>query len=144
MSLRLVKKYRFGLIYIGQSRYFCLILPLVHLLLTYFGTFALVFTISVFRGMTNISNRLQFSSLSGTLDRNLLKIAQKCAQCLSLIYWLRPKKKICVVPVTRPTLACRRQNVRLKRFYFPPHSQICKMDNSACHQVVSSDYFIIF
>ena len=62
-----------------------MILPLAHLLLTYFGTFALVFTISVFRGMTNISNQPQFSSLSGTLDGNLLKIAQKCAQRLSFI-----------------------------------------------------------
>ena len=33
---------------------------------------------------------------------------------------------ICVVPVTRPTLLVGRPNVRLKRFYFPPHSQMCK------------------
>ena len=85
LSLPLVKIHRFGQMYIGQIRYFSMILPLAHLLLTYFGTFALVFTISVFRGMTNISNQPQFSSLSGTLDGNLLKIAQKCAQRLSFI-----------------------------------------------------------
>ena len=32
---------------------------------------------------------------------------------------LRPKKKICVVPVTRPTLSLGRRKVRLKRFHFP-------------------------